>query len=185
MRRLAWMAPLLALGAAACGTSDADRFRLRTPGTDDGVAVRVVEAADEVRRGRPTRAEVRVIRGWADALRAGHVKAAARFFAPPVAVYDGTNRVRMLPHQRAVVAFNRALPCGTEVVGTRRGEDSLVLTTLRLTERRGPGRCARQGARAAVAFLIKKRHIVQWLAAPIAGARGAGGGRSRRGDSNP
>jgi hypothetical protein len=38
MRRLAWIAPLLAVGLGACGSmSDEERFSLTTPGTDDVV----------------------------------------------------------------------------------------------------------------------------------------------------
>ena len=164
MRRLAWVA--LCLGVAACGTSDAERFSLRTPGTDDMV-VREIEGSEKVRRGKPTRSEVRVIRGWADALRAGHVKAASRFFAVPVKVLDGTNPLRTLDDQAAVVDFNRKLPCGAKVVGTKRGQNSLVLTTFELTERPGRGNCnGSVGALAAVGFLIENRHIVQWLRGP-------------------
>jgi hypothetical protein len=164
--RIAWFAPLLALGLAACGTSDADRFSLRTPGTDD-VVVREIGGSEKVRRGKPTRSEVRVIRGWADALRAGHVKEAARFFAVPVKVLDGTNPLRTLDDQAAVIDFNRALPCGAKVVGTKRGKHSLVLTTFQLTERPGRGTCnGSVGALAAVGFLIEKRHIIQWLRGP-------------------
>ena len=35
VRGLSWIVPLLAVGVAACGTSDSERFSLRTPGTDD------------------------------------------------------------------------------------------------------------------------------------------------------
>jgi hypothetical protein len=169
MRRVAWIAPLVAVGAAAggCGTSDADRFSLRTPGSDDVVVREIDAGVPKVRHGKPTRSEVRVIRGWADALRAGHVKEASRFFAVPVKVLDGTNPLRTLDDHAAVVDFNRRLPCGAKVVGTKRGQNSLVLTTFELTERPGPGTCNGDvGALAAVGFLIEKRHIVQWLRGP-------------------
>ena len=45
-----------------------------------------------------------------------------------------------------------------------RGDGSFVVATFRLTERPGPGR--RGGRLAATAFLIEKRHIVQWLRQP-------------------
>jgi hypothetical protein len=168
MRRLAWIAPLLALGVGACGsTSDAERFSLTTPGTDD-IVVREVEGSAKPRRGKPTAGEVRVIRGWADALRTGHVNQAARFFAVPATVLDGTNPLRQLPDLAAVRDFNRALPCGARLVETARAEGSLVMATFALTPRSGPGArpCPGKGNLVATKFLIENRRIVQWLRAP-------------------
>ena len=167
MRRLAWIAPLLALGLGACGSmSDEERFSLTTPGTDD-VVVREIESSEKPRRGRPTRDEVSVIRGWADALRAGNVSRAARFFAVPTVVLDGTNPQRTLPNSKAVRNFNRGLPCGAKLVRTVRGQGSFVVATFVLTERPGPGSCeGGVGRLADTAFLIEDRHIVQWLRQP-------------------
>ena len=167
MRRLAWIAPLLALGLVACGSNgDAERFSLTTPGTDDMV-VREIEGSEKPRQGKPTHDEVSVIRGWADALRAGRVNQAARFFAIPTIVLDGTNPQRRLPSMTAVRNFNRGLPCGARLVKTIRGKGSFVVATFRLTERPGPGRCGGGVGRLAdTAFLIERRHIVQWLRGP-------------------
>ena len=140
MRRRVWIAPLVALGLGACGTSDSERFSLTTPGTDDPV-VQQVDGSETPRRGKPTRDEVSVIRGWADALRAGRVNRAASFFAVPTIVLDGTNPQRTLPDMTAVRDFNRGLPCGAMLVRTSRGEGSFVVATSRLPERPGPGRC--------------------------------------------
>ncbi len=168
MRRLAWIAPALVLGLSACGSmSDEERFSLKTPGTDD-LVVREVEGSAKPRRGEPTRGEVRVIRGWADALRTGHVNQAARFFAVPAIVLDGTNPRRQLPDRAAIRQFNRGLPCGARLVETERGKGSFVIATFRLTQRSGPGArpCTGEGNLAATAFLIENRRIVQWLRAP-------------------
>jgi hypothetical protein len=166
MRRLAWIAPLLALGLGACGSSDSERFSLTTPGTDD-LAVRQIDGSKTPRRGKPTRDEVSVIRGWADALRAGKVNQAARFFAVPTIVLDGVNPQRTLPNMTAVRNFNRGLPCGARLVKTIRGKGSFVVATFRLTERPGRGRCGGGVGRLAdTAFLIERRHIVQWLRRP-------------------
>ena len=166
MRRLAWIAPLLALGLSSCGSSDEERFSLTTPGTED-LPVREIEGGETPRHGKPTRDEVRVIRGWADALRAGRVNQAASFFAVPTIVLDGTNPERTLPNMTAVRNFNRGLPCGARLVRTIRGKDSFVVATFRLTERPGPGRRGEGVGRLAdTAFLIEKRHIVQWLRQP-------------------
>jgi hypothetical protein len=171
MRRFSWIAPLLTLGLAGCGSiSDSERFELTTPGTDD-VVVREVgggeEKQEEVKK-KPTRAEVRVIRGWADALRAGRVNEAADFFSVPTVVLDGTNPKRSLPNKAAVLEFNRGLPCGARLVEAVRGQGRFVIATFRLTERTGPGAqpgCS-VGALAATAILVEDKHIVQWLREP-------------------
>ncbi len=111
---------------------------------------------------------MRVIRGWADALRAGRVNKAADFFAVPAFVLDGTNPRRRLPNLNAVREFNRGLPCGAQLVETVRGQGWFVIATFRLTERSGPGArpCTGAGNLAATAFLIEDKHITQWLRAP-------------------
>ena len=167
MRRLAWIAPLLALSVAACGgMSDEDRFSLTTPGTDD-LVVREV-GGDEEPAGKPTKREVAVIRGWSDALRTGHVKQAARFFAVGALVLDGTNPRRQLLDLEAIREFNRGLPCGAKLLQTKRGEGLFVIATFRLTQRTGPGArpCTGEGELAETIFLIEKRRIVQWLLQP-------------------
>ena len=167
--RLAWIAPLLlALGLTACGSmSDEERFSLTTPGTDD-LVVREVEGSAKPPPSKPTRAEVRVIRGWADALRAGQVNRAAQFFATPTIVLDGANPQRTLPDRQAVLDFNRGLPCGARLVRTQRGQGSFVVARFRLTQRRGPGArpCTGEGNFAETIFLIENGHIVQWLRQP-------------------
>jgi hypothetical protein len=168
MRRLAWIAPLLVLGFAGCGgMSDSERFSLTTPGTDD-LVVREVDGSAKPPPDRPTRAEVKVIRGWADALRAGQVNKAADFFAIPARVLDGTNPLRELPNRGAVREFNRGLPCGAQLVEAVRGQGWFVRATFRLTQREGPGArpCSGAGDLAETIFLIEKRHIVQWLRQP-------------------
>jgi hypothetical protein len=164
-RGLACVLPLLALGLPACGgLSDSERFSLTTPGTDDTV-VREIEGSEKVRRGKPTHNEISVIRGWADALRAGHVGAAARFFAIPAVVADGTNPQRSLQDRDAVRAFNRGLPCGARLLNTKRGQGSFVVATFVLTERPGGACGTGVDQRVATVFLIERHRIVQWLRA--------------------
>lgn len=168
MRLRSWIAPLLTLGLVGCGSmSDSERFSLTTPGTDD-IVVREVEGSAKPPPKKPTRTEVRVIRGWADALRAGQVNRAAAFFAIPAHVLDGTNPLRRLPNLNAVREFNRGLPCGAQLVEAVRGRGKFVIATFRLTDREGPGGgpCTGAGNRARTAFLIENRHIVQWLREP-------------------
>jgi hypothetical protein len=164
MRGLVRVLPLLVLGIVGCGgVSDSERFQLRTPGTEKTV-VREIAGSQKIRTGKPTKDEVTVIRGWADALRAGHVSAAAQFFALPALVADGVNPLHSLTKRTDVVNFfNNALPCGAKLVNTRRGESSFVIATFKLTERPGPGDCGTAvGNPAYTAFLIERRHIVQW-----------------------
>jgi hypothetical protein len=160
---------LLALGLASCGSSADDRFELRTPGTDR-VELRVTEvegSGKPARRGKPTRAEVAVIRRWSDALRAGHVVDAARLFRVPADVFDGVNPRRALPDRAAIEKFNRGLPCGARLVSTTRGQGSFVIGTFRLTERPGRGTCTGVGQPAATAFLIRGGRIASWLRVPV------------------
>src|SRR4051794_2858890 len=56
-------------------------------------------------------ADVKVIRGWVDTLRAGHVEAAAGYFALPALVENGTPPIRLRTRAQ-VRLFNQALPCG-------------------------------------------------------------------------
>jgi len=166
VRGLAWIVPFLAVGVTACGTSDSERFSLRTPGTDDPV-VREVEGSQKPRRGKPTKNEVSVIRGWADALRAGHVDEASAFFAVPAIIADGVNPRRTVADRNEIKEFNRGLPCGAQLVDTERGQGSFVIATFKLTERPGAGTCGTGVDHlAATAFLIEDRHIVQWLRGP-------------------
>jgi hypothetical protein len=176
MRGLVWVLPLCALWLAGCGrASDSERFSLRTPGTDKTI-VREIEGSQKIRTGKPTAAEVAIIRGWADALRAGHVAQAARFFAIPTLVADGTNPLRPLKHRDEILSFNRSLPCGAKLLGTQRGESSFVIAKFKLTERPGPGQCGTDVGNAAyTAFLIEKRHIVQWRRASQPATTGTGG----------
>jgi hypothetical protein len=163
VRGRVWVPLLLALGLPACGgMSDSERFSLRTPGTDQPI-VREIEGSQKIRTGKPTPAEVAVIRGWADALRAGHIAQAARFFAVPALVADGTNPLRRLKNRNAVVEFNRGLPCGAKLQHTQRGASSFVIARFRLTERKGSGACGTGvGDAAYTAFLIEGHRILQW-----------------------
>jgi hypothetical protein len=163
---LACVLGLLAAGAAACGgPSDGERFSLTTPGADQPI-VREIEGSAKPRRGKPTHQEVSVIRGWADALRAGHVNQAAAFFALPALIADGSSPKRRVADLAGIRAFNRRLPCGAKLLDTKRGADSFVVATFRLTERPGRGQCGDGTDQlAAVVFLVENHHIVQWLRA--------------------
>jgi hypothetical protein len=102
-----------------------------------------------------------VVRGWADALRQGHLERAVRYFAIPSLVSNGTPPIK-LTSRDDVRFFNRTLPCGAKVT---RVEDSgaYVIARFVLTERPGKGECGSGvGAQASTAFRIRRRHIVEW-----------------------
>jgi hypothetical protein len=108
-----------------------------------------------------SRAEVAVIRGWSDHLRRGRVAAATRYFALPATVANGATVV--LHNRREVRRFNRTLPCGAELARWQRAPPHFVVATFKLTDRVGSHCDAPAGTLAAVAFLIRRRHIVEWL----------------------
>jgi hypothetical protein len=161
---------VLALGAAGCGSQgrgDRDRFDPATPRRS--ATPPSAGGADDLSAGEPiTAAERAVVVGWTDSLRHGRVSRAARYFALPAVVANGTPPLAVRTRAQAE-AFNRALPCGAEVVSLRRTVHHYVLATLRLTERPGPGTCgAGTGALARTAFRVERRHITQWLRVPTA-----------------
>src|SRR3954468_13601267 len=137
MRRgvgLACVLGLLAPAVGACGgPSDRERFSLTTPGSDVPI-VREIDGSQKPRRGKPTSQELSVIRRWAAALRAGHVKEASAVFTLPAVVYDGRTK-RRVARMAGIRAFNRAMPCGARFVKAQRAEESFVTATFRLTER--------------------------------------------------
>jgi hypothetical protein len=171
-RRPAWV--LLALVLCACGGKAEDRMQLHTPGTktgDPADAVSLVTptatpkaTATPKPKGPPVTAdEKRVIRGWSDELRRGNVNGAASYFTIPSLVSDATGGATQLRSRADVYAFNATLPCGAMLVRTRRSVKRFVIGTFKLTDRPG-GQCGSgTGALAEVAFLIRHRHINQWV----------------------
>ena len=61
----------------------------------------------------------------------------------------------------------RTLPCGAKLTRWPRGQHRHVIATFALTERPGASCDATPGTLAAVAFLIRHRHIEQWLRVPV------------------
>jgi hypothetical protein len=166
----AWLAGAgTALAFAACGGDDGERSQLTTPGTE---AARAGPAPDEeadapAREADP--ADVAVVRGWADTLRRGDVRGAARYFALPSLVSNGTAPIK-LTTRADVRFFNRTLPCGARVIKAEAAPHGFIIVTFRLTERPGKGSCGGgAGGTARAAFKIRKHHITDWLRVPDAG----------------
>jgi hypothetical protein len=104
---------------------------------------------------------VRVIKNWADELRAGDVAAASKRFSLPTVVQNGTPALTLTSRSQ-IEAFNQSLPCGarlTAAVSTGR----FTVATFVLTERPGPGECGDGvGEAAKTAFVVRDGLITQW-----------------------
>ena len=174
--RPAWALGALGLVVAACGAAEPDRFSLRTPGAVTGhwppspIAPRPTpEPTPKAQRApkKPpvTSSEKRVIKGWSDELRHGHVGAAARYFSIPSLVSNATPDWDLLGSPADVEKFNRdLLPCAAKLVKTRRGVQHFVVGTFHLSQPSGSGACGTAPtATVAVAFRIRRAHITQWV----------------------
>ena len=163
MRSTAWLAGVgAALALVACGGSGDDRKTLRTPGT----AAERAEPAPEDETAAVAPADERVVRKWANELRHGHVRRAARYFALPSLVSNGTAPIR-LKTRAEVRFFNRTLPCGARLIATEAAPHGFLIATFRLTERPGKGKCGGgTGATARTAFRVRRHHITDWFRVP-------------------
>jgi len=133
-------------------------------GSDEGDQTIAGEAEAEEIPGGADPEEARVISEWSTALREGDVQAAADYFKVPSSAQNGTPPLR-LRTRKDVIAFNRALPCGAELI---RAEDDgrFTLATFELTERPGPGACGPgTGSTAKTAFVIEDGLITDWIRA--------------------
>jgi hypothetical protein len=102
-----------------------------------------------------------VIEGWADDLRAGEIDAAADRWEVPSVAQNGTPPLE-LTSRDDVIAFNKSLPCGAELVRAER-QGKFTVATFELTERPGPGKCGPgTGETARTAFVIEDGKIVEW-----------------------
>jgi hypothetical protein len=148
---------VLAASAAACGGGgDGDRPRASATPTPTA-------NASEPESSAPDPADVDVVREWADTLRAGHVRAAARYFALPSLVSNGTPPIKLETRAEAEF-FNRTLPCGAELIDTEPAPHGFFIATFRLTERPGAGSCGGgTGETARTAFRVRDEHITDWL----------------------
>jgi limonene-1,2-epoxide hydrolase len=109
-------------------------------------------------------ASVRVIRAWLAALREGHVDAAARYFAIPSRVQNGTPVFTLRTRAEALV-FNQTLPCGATADAVR-SAGSFTIIRFRLTERIGGDCMGAAGHAARGAIRVRGRKIVEWYRLP-------------------
>jgi hypothetical protein len=165
--RLTCLLAALALGATACGGDGDDGERPRASATPGGTAepdaAAEPEATAEPESAPPEPADISVVREWADTLRAGRVRAAARYFALPSLVSNGTPPIKLETRAEAEF-FNRTLPCGAKLIDTEPAPRGFFIATFRLTERPGPGKCGSgTGETARTAFRVRNDHITDWL----------------------
>lgn len=119
------------------------------------------------------RGALSVIKAWSDALRRGDVRGAARYFALPSVMINGTDSsgqalvITIATAGQAEVA-NSSLPCGARLISAdQRGR--YVNALFVLTGRPGPGGtdCGGGGGTTArTNFVIAHGRIVEWLRAP-------------------
>jgi hypothetical protein len=176
--RFSWGLLALAVLLPACGGKEPSRLTLQTPGADTGhpmasfpfanptpTPTATPSATPKPEGGPVTSEEKRIIRGWSDELRHGHVDAASRYFTVPSVVSSTGIDAATLSSRADVKQFNDGFPCGAKLVKVRRSVKHFVIGTFTLTER--PGKtCDGPGNLAEVAFLIHRHHIQQWVRAP-------------------
>jgi hypothetical protein len=173
---------LIAVGVTAlggCGSSTSSGPRPSSAVADKAARRLLAPGLSQVPTPAPTgtpanRAAVTVIRAWSTALRAGHVRIAARYFSVPSELVNGGGpggTVTLLKINTAAqaAAANETLPCGAKFVSAdQRGR--YVNALFRLTGRRGPGgdsTCGgAAGQTARTNFLIVDGRIVEWIRAP-------------------
>lgn len=114
-------------------------------------------------------AALRVIKGWADALRAGRVTAAARYFRIPSVFFSGAGAPVLLRSLAQAESINAGLPCGAKFISAR-AIGRYVNVLFRLTNRPGPGGAGGcgtgTGETARTDFVIRAGRILVWLRAP-------------------
>ncbi len=112
---------------------------------------------------------VAVIKHWADALRRGDVRDAARLFQIPSVFAPGPDQEVTIHTLAQAEAANRALPCGAKLISVTKVGGELVQALFRLTGRPGPGGSTCNpgaGETARTNFVIRSGHIHVWLRAP-------------------
>ena len=164
MGSTAWLASAVgALAIGACGGGGDDPKRPVAPGTSERRSDPAPAPPPAEGDAKLDRAGVRVVRRWADTLRRGDVRAAARYFALPSIVANGTAPIRLKTRPQARF-FNRALPCGAKLIQTEPAASGFFIATFRLTERPGEGECGSgAGGTARTAFRVRGEQITDWL----------------------
>ncbi len=145
----------LAMVLSACG-GDAKQHAKTPPAPKPSATATPAPTRDPA-----SKADIRIIKGWTDALRHGDIKGASDYWSVPAIVSNGTPPIQ-LKKRADVRFFNRTLPCGAKFKSAV-DTGAYVVATLVLTERPGAGKCGTGvGNEAYTAFLIRRHKIVQW-----------------------
>jgi len=170
----------LAVALGACGDA-ADPGTLRTPPDRSSAqplarvarAERRAERALHVHLTRRDAQRVRpVLRGWGEALRRDRTGRAARYFALPAIVAQGS--LDVLETRADLRDFIARQRCGARLLRVR-GDGRFVVGTFVLT-RRPEHSCGERGRRVRIAFVLRGRKISEWRMVPK-GARTPGPAR--------
>ena len=166
----------VALAVAGCATTS------ELPGQGQGQGHHAAAARPVGQDGPPAAAaEVAVVRGWAAALKAGHLQAAAGYFHLPSQFDDGAGAILTIKSLPEAEAVNSTLSCGSQVISAF-AQGRFINVLFRLTTRAGQGAGCGSGVgqTARVLFLIRGGQIVDWLRTQSQpgdpGAPGAGTG---------
>ncbi len=117
---------------------------------------------------------VTVIEGWAKALREGHPRRAAAYWARPSEMVNGpdaSGRLTLIhiDSEHDALLADASLSCGATLhATTRSGKYVRAVFLLGLRSGAGASKSGCSGP-ASVDFLIRDGHIVRWLRAPVAG----------------
>ncbi|WP_354698398.1 hypothetical protein DSM112329_04073 [Paraconexibacter sp. AEG42_29] len=125
-------------------------------------AYQVPRAVPQRPNGRTTDAvSARVIKKWLGALSKGDIERAARFFALPARVQNGTS-VLTLRKAGDRVIFNEAFPCGARATKLQQGGKGFTIVDFVLTERAGGDCMGGAGGEARSAIRVVDGHITDW-----------------------
>lgn len=150
MRRIAFLATVLLMALAGCGSGE-EGDSGQAPAAPGGGGI----------PGEADEAAVEVIYEWSEALRRGDIEAAAARFAIP-SVAENPPLLVHIDSETEARLFNESLPCGGRLIRAT-SEGDFTTATFRLTERPGPGSCGDgTGNTAQAAFVIEDGEIVEW-----------------------
>jgi hypothetical protein len=179
------LAAAAALAGAGCGGGDGDRGERRaapppeqapsiprppsTPAEPTGTLA-IPRRVPRRATGPADPADERVIRRWLAALRAGHVRAASRYFALPSTFQNGTP-VLTIDTDVERVAVNEALPCGAKAIRMG-GAGEFTIIVFELVRRPGADCGPGTGNRARGAIRVAGGRIREWYRLPDAPSAG-------------
>lgn len=109
----------------------------------------------------------RVIKKWSGALTGGDIERAARFFALPSKVQNGTPVVTLDTAEKRLV-FNVTFPCGAKPTKFAAGGNGYTIVDFVLTERVDGDCGSGVGGTARTAIRVRDGHISDWYRIPDA-----------------